>query len=200
MVYGWAGTILRIDLSRGKVSKTPSSEYTRLFIGGRGVNSKLMFDESEPGVSAFDPENPIILGAGALVGTGITAAVTLQITSRSPEQHPEGFGELSIGGHWATELKFAGYDHVMIKGRAKKPTYIYIENDDVQFKDAAGVWGKGTFDTERIIREDLGDRRVQILAIGPAGEKLVRLATIEHERRSGTALGGKNKRGTTGNS
>lgn len=190
MVYGWAGTILRIDLSRGKVSKTQSSEYTRLFIGGRGINSKLMFDESKPGVSAFDPENPIILGAGALVGTGIIAAVTLQITSRSPEQHPEGFGELNIGGHWATELKFAGYDHIVIKGRAKKPTYIYIENDDVQFKDAAGVWGKGTFDTERIIREDLGDRRIQILAIGPAGEKLVRLATIEHERRSGTALGG----------
>jgi aldehyde:ferredoxin oxidoreductase len=67
MVYGWAGTILRIDLSKSKVSKTPSSEYTRLFIGGRGVNSKLMFDESKPGVSAFDPENPIILGAGALV-------------------------------------------------------------------------------------------------------------------------------------
>ena len=189
MVYGWAGTILRIDLTKNKISKIPSSEYTRLFLGGRGVNAKLMFDESKPGVSAFDPENPIILGAGALAGTGITAAATLEITSRSPEQHPEGFGELNIGGHWATELKFAGYDNVVIKGRAKKPTYIYIENEDVQFRDAAGVWGKGTFDTERIIREELGDPRVQILAIGPAGEKLVRLATIEHERRSGTALG-----------
>ena len=189
MVYGWAGTILRMDLSRGKVSKTSSSEYTRLFIGGRGVNAKLMFDESKPGVSAFDPENPIIIGAGAIAGTGLLGMVKHVITTRSPEQAPEGFAMQCSGGSLAAEMKYAGYDHIVIKGRAEKPTYIHIENDDIAFKDASGLWGKGTFDTSTILREEIGDPEVRILAIGQAGENLVRFATIEHEYRSGTGLG-----------
>jgi len=189
MVYGWAGTILRIDLGRGKVSKTPSSEYTRLFIGGRGVNAKLMFEESKPGVSSLDPENPIIIGAGTLAGTGILCMTKHVITTRSPEQVPEGFTMQCSGGSLAAEMKYAGYDHIVIKGRAEKPTYIHIENDDIAFKDASGLWGKGVFDTNTILREELADPEVRILAIGQAGENLVRFATIEHEYRSGTGLG-----------
>jgi len=189
MVYGWAGTILRIDLSKSKVSKTPSSEYTRLFVGGRGVNAKLMFEESKAGVSSLDPENPIIIGAGALVGTGVLGAVRLEITTKSPEQTPEGFGNVGIGGSFAKELKFAGYDNIVVRGKAEKPTYICIENEEVELRDATGVWGRGVFETNSIMREDLGDPEVRIVAIGQAGERLVRLATIEHEYRSGTALG-----------
>jgi aldehyde:ferredoxin oxidoreductase len=189
MVYGWAGTILRIDLSKSKVSKTPSSEYIRLFVGGRGVNAKLMFDESKAGVSSLDPENPIIIGAGALAGTGILTMSKHTITTRSPEQVPEGFTMQNSGGSLAAEMKYAGYDNIVIKGRAEKPTYIHIENDDIAFKDASEVWGKGVFDTNTILREDLADPEVRILAIGQAGENLVRFATIEHEYRSGTGLG-----------
>jgi aldehyde:ferredoxin oxidoreductase len=189
MVYGWAGTILRIDLGMGKVSKTPSSEYTRLFIGGRGVNAKLMFEESKPGVSSLDPENPIIIGAGTLAGTGILCMTKHVITTRSPEQVPEGFTMQCSGGSLAAEMKYAGYDHIVIKGRAEKPTYIHIENDDIAFKDASGLWGKGVFDTNTILREELADPEVRILAIGHAGENLVRFATIEHEYRRGTGLG-----------
>jgi len=189
MVYGWAGTILRIDLSKSKISKTPSSEYTRLFVGGRGVNSKLMFDESKAGVSSLDPENPIIIGAGALAGTGILTMSKHTITTRSPEQVPEGFTMQNSGGSLAAEMKYAGYDHIVIKGRAEKPTYIYIENDHVALKDASGLWGKGVFETTSILREELEDPEVRTLTIGQAGETLVRFATIEHEYRSGTGLG-----------
>jgi len=189
MAYGYAGNILRIDLTGERVSKMPTSEYARDFLGGRGINAKLMFDESKAGVSAFDPDNPVIIGAGPLVGTGIIGGVRHEITTRSPEQVPEGFGNVGSGGSFGPEMKYAGYDHIVIKGKAKKPTYIYIENDDVLFKDASELWGKGIFETNKLIREELGDPEVAILAIGQAGERLVRIATIEHEYRSGTALG-----------
>lgn len=189
MVYGWAGTVLYVDLTREKILKAPSAEYTRLFVGQRGTNAKLMYDNSKPRQSCFDPENPIVIGTGALAGTGTIGAAKLEITSRSPEQDEEGFANTAFGGSFASELKWAGYDNVVIKGRANKPVYVYIENDDVYFKDASGVWGKGVFDTNTIIREELGDPDVKMLAIGPAGEKLVRISTIEHEERSGTALG-----------
>ena len=189
MAYGYAGNILRIDLTEGKVSKTPTSEYARDFLGGRGINAKLMFEESEAGVSAFDPGNPVIIGAGPLVGTGIIGGVRHEITSRSPEQVPEGFGNVGSGGSFGPEMKYAGYDHIVIRGKARQPTYIYIENDEVFFKDASQLWGKGVFETNKLIREELGDPEVAILAIGQAGERLVRIATIEHEYRSGTALG-----------
>jgi len=189
MAYGYAGNILRIDLTEERVSKTPTSEYTRDFLGGRGINAKLMFEESKAGVSAFDPDNPVIIGAGPLVGTGIMGGVRHEITTRSPEQVPEGFGNVGSGGSFGPEMKYAGYDHMVIKGKARKPTYIYIENDEVFFKDASQLWGKGIFETNKLIREELGDPEVAILAIGQAGENLVRVATIEHEYRSGTALG-----------
>jgi len=189
MAYGYAGNILRIDLTEERVSTTPTSEYTRDFLGGRGINAKLMFEESKAGVSAFDPDNPVIIGAGPLVGTGIVGCVRHEITTRSPEQVPEGFGNVGSGGSFGPEMKYAGYDHMVIKGKARKPTYIYIENDDVFFKDASALWGKGVFETNKLIREELGDPEVAILAIGQAGERLVRVATIEHEYRSGTALG-----------
>ncbi len=189
MAYGYAGNILRIDLTEGKVSKTPTSEYTRDFLGGRGINAKLMFEESKAGVNAFDPDNPVIIGAGPLVGTGIIGGVRHEITSRSPEQVPEGFGNVGSGGSFGPEMKYAGYDHMVINGKARQPTYIYIENDEVFFKDASQLWGKGVFETNKLIREELGDPEVAILAIGQAGERLVRIATIEHEYRSGTALG-----------
>lgn len=189
MTYGWAGTILHVDLTKEKIIKQPSTKYTKLFVGQRGVNAKLIYDHSQPGQSCFDPETPIIIGAGALAGTGAIGAAKLEITSRSPEQEEEGYANTAFGSYFASELKWAGYDNIVIKGRASKPIYLFIENDTIIIKDAKNVWGKGTFDTNTLIREELEDPDVKILAIGPAGEKLVRLATIEHEERSGTALG-----------
>lgn len=189
MAYGYGGKILHIDLNKCKVTTTPTSEYARLFVGGRGLNAKLMFDFSKPGVDAFHPDNPVIIGAGALAGSGIPGMSHYSITSRSPEQVPQGLAVQSSGGSLPSEMKYAGYDHIVIKGSAKKPTYIHIENEHVAFKNASGVWGKGTFETDKIIREELGDPEVKVAAIGQAGERLVRFATIEHENRSGTGIG-----------
>jgi len=190
LVYGWAGKILYINLSTGKVVKKPSDEYVKAFIGARGVNAKLLYDLSKPGQSAFNPEIPIIYGTGALAGTGVIGASKMEITSRNPAEEPvQLYGNVGMGGSWAPELKFAGYDNVVITGRADKPTYIFIDNDDVMLKDAKGVWGKGTFETPTIIKEEVDDPDVKVVSIGPAGEKLVRAATIEHEYRSGTAMG-----------
>jgi aldehyde:ferredoxin oxidoreductase len=189
MTYGYAGSILRINLTDESVTKTPTSEYARDLLAGRAINAKLMFEESEAGVSAFDPGNPVIIGAGLLVGSGVLGAVRHEITTRSPEQVPEGFGNVGSGGTFGPEMKYAGYDHMVIKGKAKKPIYIHIENDEISFRDASALWGKGIFETNKLIREELGDPEVAILAIGQAGERLVRVATIEHEYRSGTALG-----------
>jgi len=189
MAYGYAGNILRIDLTEERILKTPTSVYARTFLGGRGINARLMFEESKAGVSAFDPDNPVIIGAGLLVGTGIIGGTRHEITTRSPQQVPEGFGNVGSGGSFGPEMKYAGYDHIVIKGRAKKPTYIYIENDEISFKDASELWGKGVFETDKLIREELGDPEVAILSIGQAGEKLVSIATIEHEYRAGVGLG-----------
>ena len=154
MLYGWAGKILYIDLSTGKVVKKPSDEYVKAFIGLRGVNAKLLYDLSKPGQSAFNPETPIIFGTGALAGTGVIGASKMEVTSRNPAEEPvQLYGNVGMGGSWSPELKFAGYDNVVVTGRANKPTYIFIDNNDVLLKDAKGVWGKGTFETPTVIRE-----------------------------------------------
>ena len=190
MLYGWAGKILYVNLSTGKVVKKPSDEYVKAFIGARGVNAKLLYYLSKPGQSAFNPETPIIYGAGALAGTGVIGASKMEINSRNPAEEPvQLYGNVGMGGSWAPELKFAGYDNVVVTGRANKPTYIFIDNDEVVLKDAKGVWGKGTFETPAVIKEEVGDPDVKVISIGPAGEKLVRASTIEHEYRSGTAMG-----------
>jgi len=198
MSYGWAGTILRIDLTKGKVWKEPSRRYVLDYIGGRGVNARLFYEESKPGQSAFDPENPLIFGAGPLTGTGAPSGSRTNVTSRSASQVPELYGQTNFGGYWGPELKFAGYDNLVIKGRAKKPTYIWIDNENVELRDASGIWGKDTFEAPMAIREEIGDPEVQVACIGIAGENLVRCATIQHEfygagkNGAGAVMGSKN--------
>ena len=133
MLYGWAGKILYIDLSTGKVVKKPSDEYVKAFLGARGVNAKLFYDLSKPGQGAFDPETPLIFGAGALAGTGVIGASKMEVTSRNQVEEPvQLYGNVGMSGSWAPELKFAGYDNVVVTGRANKPTYVFINNDDIQ--------------------------------------------------------------------
>ena len=190
MVYGWAGKTLNIDLTTGKTSTTPWTETGRLYLGGRGGNAKLFFDNSKPNQSPYDPNAPLILGAGALAGTGLIGASRMEVTAVSPAKtESHSYGNVGMGGSWAPELKFAGYDNVVIKGRAKEPVYIFIFNDDIEIRDASSVWGKGTFATEGLIREELDDEDVQVASIGPAGENLVVQSTVEQGYRSGTPLG-----------
>ena len=175
-MYGWAGTILRVDLSRDKIEKQPFPEELRAkFIGGRGVNDKILFDEVKAKTDAFDPENRIVFGTGPLTGTIAAGAGRFNVTSKSPL----GFlGDGNCGGHWAPELKFAGYDHIVIYGKSEKPVYLNISDDDVELRDAKHLWGLDTWQTQKTIREELKDEEVQVACIGQAGENLVRIANV----------------------
>lgn len=175
-MFGWAGLILRVNLTEGKIEKQAISEELRTkFIGGRGINDKILFDELKAKTDAFDPTNRIIFGTGPLTGTIAAGSGRFNVTSKSPL----GFlGDGNCGGHWAPELKFAGYDHIVVLGKSEKPVYLNISDDDVELRDAKNLWGLDTWETQKVIRDELKDEEVQIVCIGQAGENLVRIANV----------------------
>lgn len=176
--YGWTGTILRIDLTEERVVKEPlSPKMACNFLGGRGVNAKLLFDEVTVETDPLSPENRLILGTGPLTGTLGPSAGRMTITAKSPLTGI--FGDSNVGGHFGAELKFAGYDHVVIRGKAKRPVFLWIDDENVELRDATLLWGKTTYEADKIIRtEEIGDMDIRTLTIGPAGENLVRFACI----------------------
>lgn len=175
-MYGWAGWILRVNLTEEKIEKQPLSEEMRTkFIGGRGINCKILFDEVKAKTDAFDQSNRIIFGTGPLTGTIAAGSGRFNVTSKSPL----GFlGDGNCGGHWAPELKFAGYDHIVVFGKSEKPVYLNISDDDVELRDAKHLWGLDTWQTQKAIRDELKDEEVQTVCIGQAGENLVRIANV----------------------
>ncbi len=175
-LHGYAGKVLRANLSNGKVSTEPTMKYAKRFLGGRGVNQWILFNEVGPGIYPFDPANRLIFGTGVLVGTSAPGASRYSVESKNA--YTGGIGSSNSGGHFGPELKFAGYDHVVIHGRSRKPCYIWIDDGEIKLNEADHLWGKTTWETDDIIREHLGDDDVQIASIGPAGENLVRAACI----------------------
>lgn len=174
---GWAGTVLRVDLSNKKISKAPLSKDMALnFIGGRGFGSKVLYDEVGPEVEPLSPENRLIFSVSPLTGTLVPASCRWTVTAKGPESGAQGDG--NAGGFFGPELKFAGYDQVIFQGRAEKPVYLWISDDDVELMDAGHVWGKDLYETNDIIKRDLGDPLVRVAAIGPSGENLVKSAGI----------------------
>ena len=174
----YAGKILRIDLTNRKIENEPTSSYVQQYIGGRGVNDRILYEEVSPEVTPLSPENVIAFGCGPLTGTLFPGSGRTQITSISPETGL--LGNSNMGGYWAPELKYAGYDHLVIKGKAEKPVYIFIDNDQVEIRDASSLWGKDTYNAQEILRKELDDPEVQILCIGRAGERLINYASIQH--------------------
>ena len=190
MVNGWAGKTLHVDLSTGKISTAPWIKEAKMFLGGRGGNAWLFWNHSKRNQAPFDPDAPVIMGAGSLSGSGLIGASRMEVTVVSPAKtESHSLGNVGMGSSWAPELKFAGYDNMVIKGKADKPVYVSIFNDHVELRDASGVWGKGTFKTQDLIREELDDEDVQVACIGQAGENLAIQATVEHGYRSGTPVG-----------
>jgi aldehyde:ferredoxin oxidoreductase len=168
--FGWSGKILRINLTKRKVTKQElPKERARNYIGGRGINVKILYDEVKPRTDPLGPENLLIFGTGPLEGTPIGMR-RVSITAKSLRGC---IAEGGFGGFFGPEIKFTGYDHIIIEGIAKKPVYIWIDDDEVEIKDAAHLWGKTTVETEDLIKRDVGDRDVQVACIGPAGENLV---------------------------
>ena len=171
-----AGKILRVDLSRGKIWTEDTAVYAKKYLGGRAINSFILFNEMKPETRWSDPENMLILGVGFLVGTMAPGACRVSMDTKSP--YTSGKGSANFGGHFGPELKYAGFDHVVITGKAERPVYLWIHDGEAEIRDAESVWGKTTYETEEILQRELGDDRIEIAAIGPAGENLVRSACV----------------------
>jgi len=173
---GYAGQFLRVNLTEKTVKKRLlTKKLARGYVGGSGFAARILYDEIKPRIDPFSPENKLFVGTGPLTGTFWPSTGRYVFAAKSPLTGI--WGESHSGGHLGPELKYAGYDAVLIEGRAEKPVYLKIENEEVEIRDASHVWGKDTHETTRILHEDL-DKGAQIACIGPAGENLVRYASI----------------------
>lgn len=173
---GWAGKILRVNLSTGNITKINTENYKR-YIGGTGIGYKVMWDEVPAGTKAFDEANKIIFGVGPLTGTGALCSGRTNITSLLPSNPYNAVSDSHFGGHFAVEMKYAGYDAIIIEGKASRPVWLKIVDDKVTIEDAGLFWGKGTFDTIAGITAMTGQES-QVAAIGQAGENQVNLSVI----------------------
>jgi len=191
-MYAYTGKILYIDLTTGK-HKTGAfdEDFAKTYIGGTGFGVKMLIDHLKPGLDAFDPENPLIYTAGATSGTLVPCTASkFGVFAKSPATNL--FGEAYSTGQFGGELRMAGYDIIVITGKASKPVYLWIDDNSVQIRDASKLWGMNTWDLEQAIRDELGDQNIRVSGIGKAGENLVRLACLinDHFRAAGrTGLG-----------
>lgn len=194
---GYAGKILRIDLSTKKILKELLSEkMCDEFIGGRGFVAKTLYEELPPDTDPFGENNLFIIATGVLSGHFLPASGKTHFGSKSPATG--GYADSNMGGHFGPALKYAGYDMAVIIGKAITPSYIFIEDDTIEIRPAKAYWGQGSLSCEEMMKKDLGED-FQILTIGPAGEKLVKFACISHDfgRQAGrtgigAVLGSKN--------
>ena len=177
---GWTGKILRVDLTRGVITKEDlNMEWARDYVGTRGLATRYLYEEMDPAVDPFSPENKLILSTGPLTGTGASTASRYAVVTKGPLTGA--ITGSNSGGHWGPELKFAGYDMVILEGQSPEPVYLWIYDDDVQLVSAKDLWGKTVWETEEWIRNDTGVPDCVIASIGPAGENLVRFASIMND-------------------
>lgn len=177
-IYGWCGQVLSVDLtSRTKKDSPLDLDIAQKYIGGRGINSWALYHLVKKNIDEFSPENPVIVGAGPLCGTLVPASNKFTFTSKSPSTNI--FTDSCAGGYFGPELKYAGYDQVIISGASQRPVYLLIDDDDVEIIDAEDLWGKDTWSTQKEIKRLHGDD-FQIACIGQAGENLIRYAGIMH--------------------
>lgn len=195
---GLAGKILRVNLTSGSITKEPTPDDVFAgYIGARGVGAYLLLKELKPHTDPLGPENKLIFLTGPVEGTLAPGANKITVTFRSPLTGTYSFS--LCGGHLAPEVKFAGYDGIIIEGRADHPVYLWIDDDKVTLKDASHLWGKLTHATEDAIRAELKDDAIRVACIGPAGEKLSRFACIQSDYHrefgrggAGAVMGSKN--------
>jgi aldehyde:ferredoxin oxidoreductase len=174
---GYAGRILRVDLSSGNISNISTTSYADDFVGGRGVAAKIYWDEVSPGTRAFDPQNCLIFVTGPLAGVAGLAGSRWQVCGKSPATSPELFCYSNLGGSWGAKLKFAGFDGVMIQGESERPVYLLIEEGGARLEDASSLWGKGAFEAGEILRKELGSS-TGVVTTGIAGENKVTFASL----------------------
>jgi aldehyde:ferredoxin oxidoreductase len=174
-MYGYTGKMAILDLSRGSVDIASSETYNRDYIGGRGVGSRILFDESDPSADALSEDNPLIFGTGPLSATAAPTSGRLSLVTKNAVSG--GFAFSNAGGHLGPELKYAGFDHLLIRGKAPSPVYAAIDNGKIEIRDARHLWGRTVWETEEYLEKELGGG-IQVMSIGPAGENLVKSACI----------------------
>ncbi len=172
---GITGKILRVDLRAEKV-RVEENIYAERWISGRALSSWILLNEMDPTTKWSDPENYLIFGAGALIGTIAPASCRTNIDTINVFNN--GKGSSNFDGHFSPEMKFAGFDQIIIKGKAEKPVYLFISDGNAEIRDASHLWGKNTYETEDILKKELRDNKIEIASIGPAGENLVHGSAI----------------------
>jgi len=188
MRYGETGFNLEIDLSRGSIDKVETDPgLTELHLGGLGTNTKILWDRVPPETEPFSPDNLLIFSTGLLCGTPAIGANRTIVSTFSPQTLLMAYS--MMGGFWAPELKHAGYDKVIIRGKSPNLVYLWINDDKVEIRDASHLQGKGAVETEGLIRQELKEPGAQVAAIGLAGENRVYFASIEHGRSSASRMG-----------
>lgn len=176
MPYLYGGKILRVDLTHGEIRTVPTELYASMYVGGRGTNARMLYEAVDAETDPLGPQNIVCFGAGPLTGTTFPGCSRTDVMTKSPVT---GFiGDCSFGGDFSAELKHAGWDAVVLEGRAPHPVYVYIRNDTVEIRDARPYWGMATYDAAAAIRRDLQNRNFKIVSIGPGGENQVSFASI----------------------
>ncbi len=188
MRYAETGFNLEIDLSRGNIERVETDpKDTELYLGGLGTNAKILWDRVPPETYPFSPENLLIFGTGLLCGTPATGCNRTIVTTVSPQTELMAFS--MMGGFWAPELKYAGYDKVILRGKSPDLVYLWINNDQVEIRKASHLQGKGAVETQELIQKELKEPKAQVAAIGLAGENRVYFASIEQGRSSASRQG-----------
>ena len=177
-MYGWAGKILRINLTNNKIKITPSSDYVPTYLGGRGLGARIYWEEVPSDVKAFDPENRLIFVTGPLQGTLAPTSGRFMVLGKAAQTAPiESYCRSGVGGHWAPELKWAGFDAVVVYGKAPRPVYIFVHDGKAEIRDAVYLWGMDPFLTQETLWGVHG-KETRVMTIGKAGEMKSRLGII----------------------
>jgi aldehyde:ferredoxin oxidoreductase len=187
-MFGWTGNFLQVDLTRNKaVAESYDANMALNFIGGRGFAAKILWDTLQPGVAPLSPENKLVFAAGPLTGLGVPNSGKLVVAAKSPLTG--GYGDGNMGTSAAIQMRQAGYDAVIIEGKAETPVVLHIKNKVAEFVDAKDFWGLTSFETEDQLKALYG-RTAGVVSIGPAGENLVKFAiVISQEGRAGGRVG-----------
>ena len=199
-MYGTTGKILRVDLSTGKLEiETFDEEFYRLYPGGKALAGYILLNEIPPHTEPFAPENVLVIANGLLTGATVSTATRYVVSSRSPLTN--GYGESEAGGFWGPELKMAGFEAIVVKGRAAEPVFLWVQDGRAEIRPAVHLWGRHPAEVQEAIRDELGDDKIRVLQIGIAGENLVRFAGITNDLRHfngrngmGAVMGSKNLR------
>jgi aldehyde:ferredoxin oxidoreductase len=193
--YGYAGKLLRVNLSTGEITTTPTRPYTDHFVGGRGIALKIHWDEVPPDIDAMDPENRLVFMTGPVGGVPGFAGSRWMVSAKSPIHNMWSY--CNLGGSWGAQLKFAGYDGIIVQGKSDRLVYLFIEDDKVEIRDASPFKGKGAIETRGGLVAKLGNP-YRVVAVGAAGENMVHFATLTGDQDSsgsgglGAVMGAKN--------